>query len=261
MKKLAILLLAFTLLCTCFVLAACGDDGETSSAAESSSNAGTSSSANTSSTATSSTDNTSTEASTSAPADESSAVSDETSTEAPSDDPSDDPSEDPSGDPSDDPTDDPVAAEGELFWLTHYNTLSNEGSGVILSEPYENGNWWFHASFKPVEGEDGVYEIVEVLDGSSDGNGHPLDIPEGGFVYALHTGNNYEGGIDYTTQTGATMLDAARKWKAGEKFTFTGVDFENFTEVPTTTPGINWYEDGDNGTGNYVCTATYKKVG
>lgn len=242
MKKLAILFIAFALLCSCLALAACGDDGDTSSAAGSS-DAGSSSAADSSSTATSSD-----EASTSAPADESSAAT-ETTTEEPSDAP-----DESSG------AEDPTLADGKLFWLTHYNTLSNEGSGVIMTAEYTGGEWWFHCSFAPVEGEDGVYQIVEVLDGT-DGSGHPLAIPDGGFVYALHTGNNYEGGIDYTTQASATLLDDARKWKAGEKFVFSGIDFDNFTKVPTETPDVNWYEDGDNGTGHYVCTATYAKVG
>lgn len=243
MKKLAILLLAFVLVCSCFVLAACGDGEDTSSPAAESSSAAEGSDTS-SKTETSSKEETSSEAS----VEESSEASVEESTETPDE-------------SSEESTDEPVAAESKLLWLTHYNTLSNEGSGVVMSEPYTGGEWWFHCSFAPVDGEDGVYVIVEVLDGSSDGSGHSLDIPEGGFVYALHTGNNYEGGIDYTTEVGATMLTEARTWKAGEKFTFTGIDFENFTDVPTETPTLNWYEDGDNGTGNYICTATYTKVG
>lgn len=235
MKKLAILLLALTLLCTCFVLAACGDGDGDSSAADSSSTEATSSEATSSKE----------EAPTS-----SEAVIEETSEP-------DEPSDPETSEPTEEQ---PVEGEAKLFWLTHYNTLGNEGSGVIMSAEYTGGDWWFHSSFKPVDGEDGVYEVVEVLDGT-DGTGHPLDIPEGGFVYALHTGNNYEGGIDYTTVAGNDMLNDARTWKAGDKFTFTGIDFENFTEVPTETPDLNWYEDGDNGTGNYVCTATYTKVG
>lgn len=242
MKKLAILLLAFTLLCSCCLLAACGGDSEDTS----------SPAADTSSSADSSSDK-----------DTSAAASDETSSEAPVEESSEAPVEESSETPdasTEESTDEPVAAESKLLWLTHYNTLGNEGSGVIMSTEYTGGDWWFHCSFAPVAGEDGVYEIVEVLDGT-DGTGHPLDIPAGGFVYAVHTGNNYEGGIDYTTQASNDLLNDARTWKAGDKFTFTGIDFENFTEVPTTTPELNWYEDGDNGTGNYVCTATYTKVG
>ena len=244
MKKIAILFLAFTLLCTCFMLAACGDgDDNSSTATDSSSASDTSSAASTASTETSSKEESS------APVEESSATSTEESSQAP-----DESTDDTSSDGS-------VAAESKLLWLTHYDTLSNEGSGVVMSKEYTGGEWWFHCAFAPVDGEDGVYEIVEVLDGSADGSGHFLAIPEGGFVYALHTGNNYEGGIDYTTQASGDLLNEARTWKAGEKFTFTGIDFENFTDVPTETPDVNWYEDGDNGTRNYICTATYTKVG
>lgn len=247
MKKLAILLLAFVLVCSCFVLAACGDGDDTSSAVGTSSAADTSSAEGTSSTATTSKE-TSSEASV------------EESSEASVEEPSETPDES-----SEESTDEPVAAESKPLWLTHYNALGNEGSGAVMTDAdaYVNSNWWFCAAFAPVEGEDGVYELVDIEDGmaKSGTDVRTLEIPEGGFVYALHTGNDYADGIDYTTNASNDMLTEARTWKVGEKFTFTGIDFENFTEVPTTTPELKWYEDGDRDYGNYVCTATFTKVG
>lgn len=243
MKKLGILLLAFTLLCSCFMLAACGDGDDNSSAADSSSAAdasstqGTSSTQETSSTATS---------------------SEETSSEVP---------QTPDESSEDTTSDEPVAATETPLWVTHYNTLANEGAGVILSSGYSGGNWWFHISFKPVEGQEGVYEVVDINDGlASAGGGSPLEIPKGGFVYALNAGNDYPGTgdtsrPDYTTKACSDSLEAARSWKKGDKLTFSGIDFENFTEVPTTTPDVNWYEDGDYDYREYVCTATFTKVG
>ena len=256
MKKLAILLLAFTLLCSCFVLAACGGDGDESSASNDSSSTATSSD----DTKAPSTATSSDESSASAPVEESSNVS----TEESGDDSS------VADEPSDDPNGGDVAGEGELLWLTHYNTLANEGSGVVLSSEYTGGNWWIHVSFKPVDGQDGVYEIAEIKDGlaeGSGGSGSPLAIPDGGFVYALNAGNDYPNidgsGPDYTSAPCNNMLTAMRTWKVGDKFTFTGIDFENFTEIPTSTPNVNWYEDAANDsddTDNYVCTATFTKL-
>lgn len=126
----------------------------------------------------------------------------------------------------------------------------------MFTQTYEGGPWWLHISFKPVEGEDGVYEVVETSDGISDGKATPLAIPEGGFVYAINAGNDYSatGGINYTTEVCGKMVEEARTWKAGDKFTFTGIDLENLTEIPTSTAGTNWYDP------SYVCTATYTKV-
>lgn len=249
MKKLAILLLALTLLCSCFVLAACGDSDDASSPA-----AGTSSTADTSSKDASSAATSSKETSSEASVEESSEASVEESSET----------TDESSETPDESTDEPVVAESSPLFVTHYNSLDNEGSGAIMSQDYTGGNWWIHASFKPVEGEDGVYELVEVNDGLAEGNGgqgSPLSVPAGGFVYALNAGNDYPASGDnskpnYTSPACAASIEAVRSWKPGDKFTFTGIDFENFSEVPTSTPDEKWY-DGD----NYVCTATFTKVG
>ena len=223
MKKLTVLLLALAMLCTCFALAACGDDGDTSSA--DSSAASTESSASGASSVTST-------ASSAASSEASSEASSATSSEAAA------------------PTEKPL-------WLTHYNNGTVEGSGVVYNETDTAGGWWLHVAFKPVDGEDGVYEIAEITNGIADGSAAVVAVPEGGFVYALNTGNNYTstGGINYTSTSCNNMIADAQTWKVGDKFTFTGIDLEDFTEVPTSTEGTDWYDP------SYVCTATYTKVG
>ena len=205
MKKLTVLLLALAMFCTCFALAACGDDGDTSSAASSDASSATSS-------------------------DASSATSSES-----------------------------TANKTGTLWLTHYASVGNEGSGTVFTENYSGGEWWLHIAFKPVDGEDGVYEIVKTSDGIAAGGATALEVPEGGFVYAVNTGNNYSAsdpnGINYASENVVAMVREAQTWKVGEKFTFTGIDLENLTEIPTSTEGTNWYDP------SYVCTATYTKVG
>lgn len=273
MKKLAILLLALAVLCSCFVLAACsGDNGDSSSAASGADESSKATSSDNSSSAASSTATSSEETSSAASSEDESSVAEPSEDESSADESSVETSDDSSAEESsDDTSSEETSSGGEVatgnpLWVTHYNTISNEGSGAILSEPYEGGAWWLAVSFKPVDGKDGVYEVVEVLDGpAGGGNGVPLNIPEGGFVYALNSGNDYPGSgdnskPDYTSAACDASVAAAQSWKAGDQFTFTGIDFANFTDVPTTTPDLQWYEDGDYDYGNYVCTATYTKV-
>ncbi len=245
MKKLTVLLLALAMLCTCFALAACGDDGDTSSATSSSSE--TSSTASTSSTATSTTSSATSTASSTASSDASTATSSDASSAT-------------SSDASSATSSENTAAAPGTFWLTHYDSVGNEGSGAVLTQPYEHGEYWLHIAFKPVDGEDGVYEVVDISDGLASGQATPLAIPEGGFVYAVNTGNNYPAlGDDtkpnYNSENVVKMTDIAKTWKKGDKFTFTGIDLENKTEIPTSTPDVEWYDP------SYVCTATYTKVG
>ena len=193
-----------------------------------------------------------------------------------------------------------VSAEEEVnvFWLTHYNDHFVEGAGVVftaedsdttvakddykLSDNKTNAEgksapaytgWWLHVSFKPVEGFKTVYEVVAISNGLADGHATILEIPQGGFVYAVNTGNNwpelykkdptlYAGNAndpDYTNPSVNAMIDAMNKWKAGDRFVITGLDLDGL-ELPTTTPDKAWYEktaDGKEST--YICTATYAK--
>ncbi len=158
-----------------------------------------------------------------------------------------------------------VSAEGEELapdystkplWVTHYGDITAEGAGTIMTEAYDQCVWYDHYAFAPIEGATNAYELVETSYGVGAGTGTPLAIPEGGFVYLLNSGNDYpslgagyEGLPNYTNAGVNAAIEMARTWTVGDKFAFEGIDFEGST-VPTTTPDINWYDEG------YVCTAT-----
>ena len=145
--------------------------------------------------------------------------------------------------------------DGKPLWLTHFNTNTVEGAGVIFTNEYTGCAWWIHVAFAPVKGHEGVYEIVEKSDGTSNGKAKPLAIPEGGFVYAMNTGNDYitlnkdPEALNFKSTACNNALTAVRKWRIGEKFVFGNVDLENF-DVPTTTPYIDYFA------AEYVCTAS-----
>jgi lysophospholipase L1-like esterase len=146
------------------------------------------------------------------------------------------------------------AINGNTLWLTHFNTNTVEGAGVIFTSEYSGCAWWLNIAFAPVKGHDGVYEIVAKSDGASNGTGKALAIPEGGFVYAVNSGNDYitinkdPEALNFKSTAANTALSAARKWKIGDKFVFGNVDLEN-QEIPTTTPYIDYFAP------EYVCTA------
>ena len=147
------------------------------------------------------------------------------------------------------------AADGKPLWLTHFNTNTVEGAGVIFTNEYTGCAWWLNVAFAPVKGHEGVYEIVEKSDGASNGKAKSLAIPEGGFVYAINTGNDYitlnkdPEALNFKSTACNNALAAARKWKIGEKFVFGNVDLEN-CDIPTTTPYIDYFA------AEYVCTAS-----
>jgi hypothetical protein len=170
-----------------------------------------------------------------------------------------------------------ASAEAAPFNVTHFNNSEVEGACVIFTTSYSGCAWWAHVAFSPVDGEENMFEIVEIVNGLGDGGGTPLDIPEGGFVYALNSGNNWgdltQAAIDagnlesqwwyanylqdeeyYTTnfQNTATqdMITAMGTWAVGDKFVFEGLNLDTL-EVPTSTSDILWYEEG------YTSTATY----
>ena len=170
-----------------------------------------------------------------------------------------------------------VSAEESTFHVTHYNDSGAEGACVVFTEAYSGGGWWIHVAFAPVEGKENTYEIVETVNGTGDGSAAPLEVPEGGFVYGLNTGNNWgdltQAAIDagnfesqwwygnyqqdqeyYTTnfvnEATRAMIATATTWMVGDIFVINGLDLEGLT-VPTSTPDTKWYDEG------YVCTATY----
>ncbi len=151
------------------------------------------------------------------------------------------------------------------FYVVAFDDGSKEGAGAIFTEEDTAGAWWIHVALKPVEGAADTYEVVEISDGIEGGGAVALDIPEGGFVYGVNTGNNYPALLEkdpskteykdkpnYTSTACNDMIAQARKWAVGDQITIKGVDIANKV-VPTSTPDKEWYEDG------YVCTATYAK--
>ena len=138
----------------------------------------------------------------------------------------------------------------ELFWVTHYQDGTSEGAGVIFTEEDTAGGWWIHVAFRPV-GTDGVYEIVEITNGLSDGKAEQVAVPKDGFVWAANYGNDYislgSGDTDYTSENCSAAIARAEKWSVGQQFRIDGIDFQT---VPTDTPDLKWYDEG------YVCTAT-----
>ena len=66
-----------------------------------------------------------------------------------------------------------------------------EGAGVIFTESDTAGGWSTHVAFAPVEGQEGVWEIKAISLGVGTGQATTVEVPEGGFVYALNIGNDW----------------------------------------------------------------------
>ncbi len=157
--------------------------------------------------------------------------------------------------------DEPI--EEDVFWVTHFNNVDVEGSGSIMTSSYSGGAWNLHVAFSPVLGTN-TYVITAISDGTNNGSGKALAIPSGGFVYTINKGNDwpsiyasnpsayswYANLPDYTSDNCTEMLNRALEWSVGDKIVINGLDISAKT-VPTSTPSLNWYDDG------YVCTATY----
>ena len=147
-----------------------------------------------------------------------------------------------------------LADDAKPFWVTHFNDSTAEGAGSIFTEPYIHAGWWVHFAFAPTD-VDGVYKIVDTANGLTDGTAIPLEIPEGGFVWAANYGNDYislgMGDTDFTSPNCKGCIDdVVANWMTGTLVKFEGLDLDTLT-VPTSTPDTNWYDDA------YVCTATY----
>ncbi len=135
------------------------------------------------------------------------------------------------------------------FWLTHYNTLANEGAGTAISTSGFTGAAWNDSyAFEPVLGTN-AYKLAAISRGYTNGGTGSLPaLPKGGFVYTLNRGNS-----PYNSDNCDAMIADARQWEIGDMFIFNGLDLAGKT-VPTTTSGTSWYSS------SYVCTATYSKV-
>ncbi len=148
-----------------------------------------------------------------------------------------------------DPSAHPVG-EDHLFWVTHYNDGTVEGAGSVFTEEDTAGGWWIHVAFAPTETAE-VYEIAAITNGLADGSATPVEVPEGGFVWAANYGNDYasmeSGGTDYTSENCASAIEYAKTWTVGQRYTVHGVDLAT---VPTSTPELKWYDP------LYLCTST-----
>ena len=254
MKKLAFALAMLIALTGClFALASCGEEEESSAPAESTPAA-------------------SSEEAPAASSEEPAASSEEEPAASSEEEPAtseDEPatSEDEPGETSE--TDVPDIGERVLFWVTHFNDGGVEGAGTIFTETDEGGAWWHHVSFKPVEGMEDVFEVVEISRGDG-GAGATLAVPEGGFVYAVNIGNDWptlcagltgdgSSGLWYDDEKHLAMpnyvtvqVTDAFAWagalSVGQRFLIEGVDLEKEI-VPTSTSDLSWYTPG------YICTA------
>ena len=163
----------------------------------------------------------------------------------------------------------PDVGDSILFWVTHFNDGQVEGAGTIFTETDEGGAWWHHVAFKPVDGMENVFEVVEISRGDG-GAGAPIAVPEGGFVYAVNIGNDWptlcagltgdgSSGLWYDDEKHLAMpnyvtvqVTDAFAWagalSVGQQFLVEGVDFEKEI-VPTSTSDLSWYDPG------YICTA------
>ncbi len=153
----------------------------------------------------------------------------------------------------------PEAPEAMPFWVTHFNDLTAEGAGVIVTQSgLEGGTWNNYYAFAPVKDLAGVYEIVEVSIGIGTGTASHPAIPAGGFVYSVNVGNNWPeinadgSGINYTSDNCNAMCELVGSWAKGDKFVIDGVDFTG-AKIPTSTSDKNWYDPA------YKCTATITK--
>ena len=150
-----------------------------------------------------------------------------------------------------------VPDNAKTFWVTHISDNTIEVAGVIFTQAYEGAAWWLHVAFSPVSGKSGVFEIVEISDGTDGGDATALSIPSGGFVWAINYGNNYPElypddatAIDYTSPNCNNATNDALTWAVGDKFVFYGINPLTPT-VSTSTPDTKWYDDA------YVCTSYY----
>ncbi len=158
----------------------------------------------------------------------------------------------------------------KAFWITHMDDhttyLERAGAGMIFTEPYgyneqnvfEQRMHWMHIAFAPTHVE-GVYEVVEMLDGTPDGGngiGNILSIPKGGFVWVAHNSKyDLDNGDADSPDTGSDEAIAiAREWSVGDTIKFNGLTLGDSYNIPTTTPTLD-YTDAE-----YVCTATVEKV-
>lgn len=147
--------------------------------------------------------------------------------------------------PSNEPTyTEPVVGEKKSLWLTGINgDFSNEGAGIVCTETDGAGDWWNVFAFTPVEGLENVYTLTAISK-QEGGVRAKIDVPEGGFLYALHKGNNYpELGQDdkpnYNFPANQAAIELAGSWNVGDIFLI-----ENIDSIPAENEGKSYWLEG-----------------
>ena len=159
------------------------------------------------------------------------------------------------------------------FWVTHIDPETHlEGTGEIYTETDPTGAWCYHLAFEPVKGKKTVFKLVEKTSNGEDAAA--LEVPEGGFVYAINQGNNWPAlmadkkgdgasGAWYDDETHLNMPNyntenVLATWaiipglEVGEVYTFENLDLEGKT-IPTSTPDKDYWDP------EYVCTCFIMK--
>ena len=167
----------------------------------------------------------------------------------------------------------PEPVEKLPFWVTHIDPETHlEGTGEIYTETDPTGAWCYHLAFEPVKGKKTVFKLVEKTSNGEDAAA--LEVPEGGFVYAINQGNNWPAlmadkkgdgasGAWYDDETHLNMPNyntenVLATWaiipglEVGEVYTFENLDLEGKT-IPTSTPDKDYWDP------EYVCTCFIMK--
>lgn len=117
----------------------------------------------------------------------------------------------------------------DIGYVTAFDKEVENADAVIFTPDFsdealtsDNGNvsW---TQVLVAEKMDGLYKIVAVYSNPG-ANSIPVEIPENGFVYAVHAGD----GDAYSSANRAFCADA----KVGQYFDFVGIDIENRTMIP-----------------------------
>ncbi len=133
----------------------------------------------------------------------------------------------------------PVVGEPMPLWLTSINGQFGEGCGVILTEADGANDWWNVFAFAPVADLEDVYTLTAI---SLSGSGRTkLTVPEGGFLYALHKGNDgtAEGKPNYNIAASAPLFEKIKGWKAGDMFVIKNID-----KIPAENEGKDYWLEG-----------------
>ncbi len=136
--------------------------------------------------------------------------------------------------------------QSDDFFVSHFNEVY-DGASVIMTKEYANCDYWLHIAFAPVEGQEGMYQVTAMQNGLTDGSAStPFEIPEGGFVWCMHSGtdNSATGGINYNTATITHAIEVGKSLDVGRVVCFENVDFEGEDVHSVNGLTVMWYDSG-----------------